>query len=547
MKVKTISRSHEEFTRQRKTDRQVIQRNRDPVLHPFEKAKEIKRAVNAAKLQKLFSKPFVANMAGHVGGVQCMSKHPWDLRAMISGSEDGEIRVWDMTNHETIWRAEKAHVGVVRGVCTIPHTRRFLSVGNDRLVKIWGPESSNAAEDAAANFDHEDVTTLSFAERARLSNLRTLGAPKLGAEQDEDEDDDDEDEEGDVYKRYSGDDDSDAEEEPAEDRVERMARMASGQTRGLVRDATGISRTAINLGPRKVTPLATYTGTEGFNAVDHHRTKRMFATSSSVISLWDVDRAAPTCTMEWGADTINTVRFNPTEVDVLASCGTDRTVILYDVRTQSALSKITCALKANAIGWNPMRSANFATASEDGSVYMFDMRNMTEPFKKYWGHTSAVTDVDFSPTGASLATASYDRSIRIFHVGQSTSEAMYYTRRMRNVFCVKYTMDAKYVVSGSNDGNLRLWKAVAHEKLGPMVRAQRDALDYQERLKNRYRRVPVVQKVLNSSITPSYIKTARRLEGELKDGLMRRAEKAGANEVAKVKARLTKSVLQVHE
>lgn len=34
------------------------------------------------------------------------------------------------------------------------------------------------------------------------------------------------------------------------------------------------------------------------------------------------------------------------------------------------------------------------------------------------------------------------------------------------VFCVKFSCDASYVISGSDDTNLRLWKAKASEQMG---------------------------------------------------------------------------------
>lgn len=34
------------------------------------------------------------------------------------------------------------------------------------------------------------------------------------------------------------------------------------------------------------------------------------------------------------------------------------------------------------------------------------------------------------------------------------------------VFCVKFTYDGSYVISGSDDTNVRLWKAKASEQLG---------------------------------------------------------------------------------
>lgn len=37
---------------------------------------------------------------------------------------------------------------------------------------------------------------------------------------------------------------------------------------------------------------------------------------------------------------------------------------------------------------------------------------------------------------------------------------------LHRVFCVKFSCDASYVISGSDDTNLRLWKAKASEQLG---------------------------------------------------------------------------------
>ena len=47
MKIKTINRSEEAFTRERAQDVQKVHHNLDPALHPFEKAVEYTRAVKA--------------------------------------------------------------------------------------------------------------------------------------------------------------------------------------------------------------------------------------------------------------------------------------------------------------------------------------------------------------------------------------------------------------------------------------------------------------------------------------------------------------------
>jgi DDB1- and CUL4-associated factor 13 len=45
-------------------------RNLDPALHPFERAREYTRALNAVKLERLFAAPFIGELGrGHVDGV----------------------------------------------------------------------------------------------------------------------------------------------------------------------------------------------------------------------------------------------------------------------------------------------------------------------------------------------------------------------------------------------------------------------------------------------------------------------------------------------
>ena len=37
----------------------------------------------------------------------------------------------------------------------------------------------------------------------------------------------------------------------------------------------------------------------------------------------------------------------------------------------------------------------------------------------------------------------------------------YHTRRMQRIFCVNFSADARFVLSGSDDTNIRIWKAQA--------------------------------------------------------------------------------------
>ena len=61
---------------------------------------------------------------------------------------------------------------------------------------------------------------------------------------------------------------------------------------------------------------------------------------------------------------------------------------------------------------------------------------------------------------------SYDKSVRIFPVEKSRSRDIYHTKRMQRVQTVLWSADNKYILSGSDEMSLRLWKAQASEKLG---------------------------------------------------------------------------------
>lgn len=97
VKVKTICRNEKEYQKQTNNDLLKVFRNpTKSILHPFQKAREYQRALNSAKLEKLFAKPFLAAMNDHSDGVYVLAKNRFSLVDTISGSADGEIIYWNL-------------------------------------------------------------------------------------------------------------------------------------------------------------------------------------------------------------------------------------------------------------------------------------------------------------------------------------------------------------------------------------------------------------------------------------------------------------------
>ncbi|KIY92813.1 hypothetical protein MNEG_15149, partial [Monoraphidium neglectum] len=135
MKVKVINRDEEAFTRERSNDLKKVHRNYDPDLHQFTKAHEYARALNAAKLDRVFAKPFVCALP-HGDGITALARNPRRLNSLVAGSADGDIRIWDVPGERALRRLV-GHSGAVRGIGFAPDGETCVSAGADASAKLW--------------------------------------------------------------------------------------------------------------------------------------------------------------------------------------------------------------------------------------------------------------------------------------------------------------------------------------------------------------------------------------------------------------------------
>eukprot|EP00656_Telonema_subtile_P029261 TRINITY_DN3241_c0_g1_i5.p1 TRINITY_DN3241_c0_g1~~TRINITY_DN3241_c0_g1_i5.p1 ORF type:complete len:454 (+),score=97.97 TRINITY_DN3241_c0_g1_i5:197-1558(+) len=414
MKIKTIARSEEDFTRERPRDTLKVHRNLDPALHPFERAREYTRAVNAVKLNKVFAKPFVHAFDGHKDGISAIAINKKSLKSFVSGAHDGEIRVWDISERRTVCQHRGAHTGAVRGIAVHPNGQSFVSCGTDQTIKVW-----------------------------RLGGLDegTMG----GQEPD--------------------------------------------NSNALVQ---------------------TMMGEDCYSMVDHSWDGDLFATASGTcVQTWTPERKHPVATFKWGETSVHAVRFNPIESDLFASAASDRSVCLYDLRAQSPIRKVVLTMMSNAIAWNPQEAFNFTVANEDHNLYTFDMRNLKSAICVHHDFVSAVIDVDYSPTGREFVAGGYDRTVRIFPSTAGHSREVYHTKRMQRLSATKFTSDSKFVLSGSEDMQVRLWKAEAGQSLKTMLPRERKKRDYNTKLLQRFEQLPEVKRIARHRHLPKSIVKAK--------------------------------------
>ncbi|KAK9798589.1 hypothetical protein WJX73_005000 [Symbiochloris irregularis] len=368
VKVKAINRSETECTRERSQDLRKVHKNLDPALHPFERAVEYTRALNAVKLDRVFAKPFVAAFP-HQDGVNCLARNPKQLNGVVSGSADGLVQLWDVAGKRCL-RRYPGHEGAVTGV----------SITSDGL--------------ACAQVD-----------------------------------------------------------------------------------------------------------------------------------IWDHNRSDPVSSLPWGSDTVMSVRFNPAEPDLIASTATDRSLVLYDLRSSTAVRKLIMRTKSNAVAWNPREAFNLTVANEDCCLYTFDIRKLKTATCVHKDFVSAVMDVDYAPTGREFVAGGYDRSVRIFAHNGGHSREVYHTKRMQRVMAVRFSGDASYVFSGSDDMNLRVWKANASEAQGRLLPRQLQQRAYNAALIKRFRHLPEIRRIERHRHLPAPLYKAARLRRTMIDADRRRQDR----------------------
>ena len=132
-KVKVIARRAADVGRANRSEGLKIQKNTAPELHPFAQQTEYVRAVRAAKMKKMFSKPLCGSLEGHQDSVYSLCRNHKDTRTIVSGGADGNVCVWDLSLRKCL-RTVKAHPGIVNDVTCDPNSDLILSVGSDANV-----------------------------------------------------------------------------------------------------------------------------------------------------------------------------------------------------------------------------------------------------------------------------------------------------------------------------------------------------------------------------------------------------------------------------
>lgn len=130
---------------------------------------------------------------------------------------------------------------------------------------------------------------------------------------------------------------------------------------------------------------------DGFiDSIDHSYNEKLFATAGTVVAVWNYEKSTPVTTFKNSVEGFLKVKFNPVENHILLATGYDRSINIYDLRTNNPLKNVVLNNKSAAACWNPQEPFNFTVGNEDSNCYTFDMRKLEKIKMIHKDHILAV-------------------------------------------------------------------------------------------------------------------------------------------------------------
>lgn len=158
---------------------------------------------------------------------------------------------------------------------------------------------------------------------------------------------------------------------------------------------------------------------------------------------------------------IKCVRWAKTNDALLASCGDDGKICIWDTRIrvrQPPIVSLSTKRKTqyNCLDWHPVFEHHIATGAQDSAVTVWDWRN-GKPVQVYAEHDGSVNSVAFNSGGSLLLSGSSDKTGKIFEVCEGLN---LFTLKSHYgpVTSVCFNSTGEMFAMGSQDKTVTIWK-----------------------------------------------------------------------------------------
>ena len=378
---------------------------------------------------------------GHTGWVFTVEFTP-DAKQLISGSQDGTVRVWDIDSGRELLTLA-GHAGGVGEVSVSPSGEFVVSAGEDGTAKVWDI-SPEGGRDWLTLAGHDDVVldvdissdgtraaTASWDHTAKVWDLTS----------------------GDLLLNLQG-------------HTDQVGGVAFSPD-GLLLGTAGYDGSARIWNAISGEQLGILLGHQGpVTGIAFSPDGDLLATGAldGTAKLWDWDSGEEIHTLTGHEDWVFRVAFSP-DGSQLATGSWDGSAKLWNVASGEELSTIVGhAAPVTSVAYNPI-GTHLATGSFDAKPRIWNLDAILdssadadlETHDELIGHTGIVWDAVFSPDGGTIASASFDNTVKIWD-STTGEELLTFSAPSAIAFAnVAFSPDGRLLAASSGDGTVRIF------------------------------------------------------------------------------------------
>ena len=365
----------------------------------------------------------LATFAAHSNTVNSVAFSP-DDNHIVTGGQDNTVRVWDSTSHQQIGDPLTGHDGEVVGVAYSRDGTRIVSGSADGTARVWDPRyglpiptGQGGIRAAAFSPSGQQIASGGRDGTVKLWDVKTAAAlaPPYG------------------------------------DRSEANSRAVNGLA--FNRDGSQIV-TASNDGVVRLWNLQTH--------------------QSDVLPNYDPPGLAPPLPASLAGDprAVKSVAFSANR-DRIVSGANDGAVRVWDAHSLQPIATMRADYPVWSVAFDPDgRHVATGSGGYDNSVQVWSIETRTagEPMVGHNGFS--VHSVSFSRDGQRVVVGSHDGTTRVWDIG--TRQVTELRGGQNAVLSVAYSSTDRWIVTGDNGGTMRLFNGDNYERVGVPMEGHHD-------------------------------------------------------------------------